>query len=487
MLGSIISILSVILTVVSVIIAYKTYQLAQDVQKNFTGHDADIKTFTRTFEYLGKNRGDFMDDVLNSFYRINDPVPAQSLPDYMQSLHLGHHLIHKDQWVDCKKSDGSFYLLKDIPVRHNGKYQGPKDDGNAIYPDGATFSFNVKKYTAKHLQNNPAWAMDRFIPADQDHPAPVLEALEGEYFYFYDTCESLAFEVAHYLSETINQDGGQKKNRRKSNKEKDREEEKRQKIYDGLPGRAEVCQELFSCKKRFPAIGVCAVTILQNVCVKEGGSTEHKSFFLLHKRTGQIAESIGMNGVIPSGSYQSIGVAAKNLGDTWAPLSQTTYREFLEEILGYPEYQDMRAAKLLEHTEIEKHIPRVYFLGAGYEPVSTKTEVLAAMMIDMQNEGEAAWLEENLTARSKQKNTDKAAQIQKYYAETQKQDVFLEKSIELCRNEEGDVRLIELTGDNLEHYEKAAASVPAMKEILRIVNSSEANRAFFGVKTNEGH
>ena len=343
-----------------------------------------------------------------------------------------------------------------------------------------SFAKNVKKYADKPLWDNDAWALKDLILPNEDNGSnnPRMEVIEGKYFDFYNTCEFLVYETAYFLSE-----------KEIENKKSDESANS----YKDLEQRIKISRNIFDSNSRFPAIGICAITILKNVLTCNEGKEERKSFFILHKRTGAVAESIGMNGVIPSGSYQPIKINEskewneQNEQSEMPNLTETVHREFLEEILGFSEQHDLQAKKLIENTGIEEFVDEIYFLGTGYEPLSTKTEVLAAIIIDMADDRKntSKWLTDKLKSQMKKKDKGKAKKLIEEYEKDKENKIdneFLETSIGICRNDEGTIDFIELTEINLRQYEKEANSVPAMKEILRIINKPE-NHKFFGIES----
>ncbi len=460
----------------SLCVANKTLQQATYVGNNFTSRDAKIKIFKRVFKYLRNNRRDFMEGILKDFYKYmadNNLTDDETKEAYKQLTDKNPcHLIHKDNWIDCKKSEGAsdnlYFKLDDIKVIYVGKKEEPYDYGDIskILPDELSFAKNVKKYEDKPLWDNVAWALkDLILPSKNDvDNNPRMEVIEGKYFDFYNTCEALVYETAYFLSEKEIESKGIAEN------------------YKNLEQRVKISRSIFDSSNRFPAIGVCAITILKNVLTFNEGKEEKKSFFILHKRTGAVAESMGMNGVIPSGSYQPIKLDESNEWNEqseMASLTETVYREFLEEILGFSEHRDLQTNELIASTRIEEFVKEIYFLGTGYEPLSTKTEVLAAIIIDMDIKNTSRWITDKLQSQMTRKDKNKAEKLIEEYANKINNE-FLETSIGICRNDEGTISLIELTEANLRQYEKETNSVPAMKEILRIINKPE-NQKFFGV------
>ena len=130
------------------------------------------------------------------------------------------------------------------------------------------------------------------------------------------------------------------------------------------------------------------------------------------------------------------------------------HREFGEELLDYEEFLDLNTSDLLQRLD---SILEPVFLGLGFEPLNTKTEVLAALFIDLDREQDAS-LFGGRTRRSE-----------------------YEKMLSGNGNYEGDVMLRPLTTAMLTQYENDSRSTASMKEIMRIMNRKE-NRPLFGVR-----
>ena len=210
-----------------------------------------------------------------------------------------------------------------------------------------------------------------------------------------------------------------------------------------------------------PGIGINTITILKNMTDDAEAGDSKADFFLLHKRGNKVAEGMGNYHVVPAGSYQPLLEYAEREdtdSDHFAEtMKNTVLREFGEELLEYEEFLDLNTSDLLQNLD---GILEPVFLGIGFEPLNTKTEVLAALFIDMDRK-EVAGLFNKCTRRSE-----------------------FEKMLNGNGNYEGDVMLRPLTTAMLTQYENDSRSTASMKEIMRIMNRPE-NRALFGVRESE--
>ncbi len=139
----------------------------------------------------------------------------------------------------------------------------------------------------------------------------------------------------------------------------------------------------FELTNRYVAIGINSITIFRNVIDKDGNK---KNYFLIHNRTkGQVAgkvllESPNMIHVIPAGSMQPVDDKFD------CNLANTIYREFFEELFNFEEMDDLAVSDIMKAMPMYQEIDDLsdnYLLGVGIEPMTTKMEVLAAIVFDM--------------------------------------------------------------------------------------------------------
>ena len=135
-------------------------------------------------------------------------------------------------------------------------------------------------------------------------------------------------------------------------------------------------------------------------------------------------------------------------------MKNTVLREFGEELLDYEEFLDLNTSDLLQRLH---EILHPLFLGLGFEPLNTKTEVLSALVIDVEQDDDAS-LFGHRTKRSEFEN------------------LFGKNE-----NYEGDIMLRPLTTAMLQQYENDSRSTASMKEMMRILAKKE-NRAIFQIE-----
>ncbi|MBR6950826.1 MAG: hypothetical protein IKH56_03730 [Oscillospiraceae bacterium] len=417
-------ILQILLTIVGFLVVTRN----QLIREHF---DTRLNNMKKTVEAISTDRNLFMEQGL-ALYRKQ----YEREDECREFAREGGHLIYRNGWVDCKAPDGGYYPLREFCPEIVGHYPSTQYDipYNAKLPDRKeSYAENCKFHLGKNLFDAPLYALKDMKTAPGTRPEITVTA--GSYFDFYNTCEYLGFEMA-YSRRIL---GRHELNAR------------------NLPVRHRR-RELFDTGNRFPGIGINTVTILKNMIDDVDAGGARASFFLLHKRGNLVAEGMGNYHVVPAGSYQPLREYAEREdtdSDHFAEtMKNTVLREFGEELLDYEEFLDLNTSDLLQRLD---SILEPVFLGLGFEPLNTKTEVLAALFIDLEKEQDAS-LFGGRTRRSE-----------------------YEKMLSGNGNYEGDVMLRPLTTAMLTQYENDSRSTASMKEIMRLMNKKE-NRALFGVR-----
>ena len=400
-------------------------------------YDERLNNMKKTNEALSTDRNSFMDGALEVYKRR-----YHEDPECDEFASRGGHLIYKNGWVNCKNIYGDFFNLKDFVPEIVGHYPSTqyRIHSNHILPDTKeSFADNVKFHLGKPMFDLPLYGMNN-VTIEEFTNRPVITVNLGTYFDFYNTCEYLGYESA-YARRILG--------RKQYNKHT-------------MPRRFKQI-ELFDTKNRFPGIGINTITIIKNMIDDDEQPEEKETFFLLHKRSNKVAEGMGNYHVVPAGSYQPLKeyiVREDTDSDHYAEtMKNTVLREFGEELLDYEEFLDLNTSELLQALDDMLH---PLFLGVGFEPLNTKTEVLAALIIDLDDEQQRK-LFNNRTKKSE--FTDLFGGNGSY---------------------EGDVFLRPLTTAMLRQYENDSRSTASMKEIMRIVNMPE-NHKFFGVRRSARH
>lgn len=326
-------------------------------------------------------------------------------------------VIYRKGWVQ-DKDDPYFIPLDQISLNLRDGSQpdwqtadNPQPDFLPTPRDG--YAENAKFHCDINLMNLPLYGLGgvRLTGVGGDKRL-ALDIIKGHYYDFYDTCEVLSAEMADH-----------RRIRREPDLMKAR-----------LPLRDKT-SDLFDLTNRFAGIGVNALTIIHNV---RDGKGKKGSYFLLHKRSGNVAEGIGNYHVVPAGSYQPATVEfPERVEEIDRNLNFTVVRELGEELLGEEEFSDLFSSELV--TAYRK-IPAAELIGIGFDPLNTKTEIMACLTLDAETT--------NLFGG---KTTAEEIQDQ------------------LTSTYEGQVSLKELTRPMIRQFRDNPMSIPAFRQILTVV------------------
>lgn len=341
-------------------------------------------------------------------------------------------LIARPDWLPRDESE--LILLRDVSLRLLSPEPWTDDDRTRarilrrILPDRKeSFAWEVKFHLHKNLFSLPLFAL-RGVERDADGKT-CLSLARGEYFDFYNTCESVAFETAYVR----------------------RVRRERSLTMDALPLRLHQ-RELFDMSNRFAGIGIDTLTIFRNLPDETG---QKRSYFLLHKRSSTaVAEGPGTYHCVPAGSFQPMA-ASGELSEYDAP-EHTVLREFAEELMGMEECSELNAAELYEELQIGEFATHLYYLGIGFEPLNTKAELLAALILDLDDP--------NVAGARFLRACRTVADVQ----------------ARLTENYEGAVTLKPLTHAFVNQYAKMSAATPSFRQIMQVVRRFPH---FFGVES----
>jgi hypothetical protein len=398
----------------------------------FTGYIALVQyresRYNKKIENMIKANDSLMAE--RSFYTrtARDLYNAQ----YGDAIDADAALVCRPEWLPQSEKD--LLPLRDVTLKIADEGEVWVDDDavrrriqHRLLPDRSeTFAWEVKFHLHKNLFSLPLFAL---ADVDSTDGACCLTLRRGEYFDFYNTCEYPAFEMAYVR----------------------RIQKKNTLALSDLPLRHHQA-DLFDLTNRFAGIGIDTLTIFHNLPDESGAK---HNYFLLHKRSSTaVAEGPGTYHCVPAGSFQP--ASETNHGDL-SPYDEpehTVLREFAEELMGMEECAELNTAELYDVLQIEEFAKHVYYLGIGFEPLNTKTELLCALILDMDDPDvkAASFLRECRT----------------------KQDV--EKR--LMVNYEGAVMLKPLTHAFVNQYARMSGATPSFRQIMQIVQKFPA---FFGV------
>lgn len=192
----------------------------------------------------------------------------------------------------------------------------------------------------------------------------------GWYFNYIDTCEALGAELADFAIHNAGKVPGP----------------------DDLPLRGEP-ERVFDFRNRSAFPGVNCLLILKNYF--EGtNSDERKRMrdeFLMHFRPGTTLEAQNTWHVVPAGGHQPL--TDSFVSDEDQSLWRSAVREFVEEVFNKEEAAKYRKSgvSFLDHPEVKPIVDKVfrkdgvakiYLMGMGLDPVTTKLEILVAIVVD---------------------------------------------------------------------------------------------------------
>jgi len=183
-----------------------------------------------------------------------------------------------------------------------------------------------------------------------------------DYLSYYDTCEALAFELSDWCFHNPNQMPQPGKN---------------DLPFHGAPER------IFDLATRNAVPGLNALMIFID------GPQGHQ--FFMHDRTSrEIAEAQNTFHVVPAGTFQPDSYASGNHPRDFS-LQRCILRELAEELLGKKEVEtySRNGEDFLIDGKCQPFVNgmkdgyvKLFFLGLGFDPVTTKPEMLLAIVMD---------------------------------------------------------------------------------------------------------
>jgi len=330
------------------------------------------------------------------------------------------HLIFRPEWMPEQPvplRDVELSLLEE-PWRRSGN---PHPRFLPTPREG--YAENVRIHCAANLMNLPLFGLHEIRV---QNGGVQMTLREGCYFDFFDTCEVLAAEMARDADRYIL-------------RQKDFRRPAPLKMRESLNRRGGLLQ----MDNRFVGIGINLFTVLDNVIGENG---EKGAYFLLHRRSQNVAEGTGSFHVVPAGSFQPDELRINGHVEAGA-LHECIAREFQEELLGIEEFAgDPAQTGKLANAAFFKPT----FLGVGLDPMNTKAEVLGYLALDMDDPKAASLF-----------GGGELTRINRYFSGTY----------------EGTVELVALTGANLHKYELHEQSTPAFRQILRILQRTRPRNA----------
>lgn len=229
-------------------------------------------------------------------------------------------------------------------------------------------SVTLRKRLAKI--GRPYWNGLTYRVLDIERRGPGLHFRFGNstYFEYINTCEARALELARADLRNGSEIGN-----------------------ESLPIRVSP-SDVFSFLGRATFPGVNCLTILKNYEEPNTITDAAHDVYLVHYRDDTVLEAQNCVHVVPAGGHQPL---SDDLGDpNSTQIWKTAAREFLEELRGYKELDEHDESKygILEARPEFKtlfipspdgeRIAKIFLLGVGIDPVTTKVEVLIAIVMD---------------------------------------------------------------------------------------------------------
>jgi hypothetical protein len=194
----------------------------------------------------------------------------------------------------------------------------------------------------------------------------VLRFGLDNYFNYVDTCELLAYEFCQKVVKRL----------------KERAELDKTSVKDKVKLTLRNRTEPFDFSSRSAAVGIDTALIVLD--------TDKPSRFYLHERGKRLMEGANTISVVPAGTFQP-----RHRDDTYHSQDFDLYtnlmREFAEELLGEEEFRES-SARLTDIFEIDvlnkidffvkRGLVKVYYLGMGLDCLTTKSEILTALVLE---------------------------------------------------------------------------------------------------------
>jgi hypothetical protein len=227
-------------------------------------------------------------------------------------------------------------------------------------------SIMIKLGKAK-LTNGPTF---RISEVKADGKQIELRYSRGHYFNYVDTCEALGAELADFVihhPDTVPSP-------------------------DQLPLRGKP-DRIFDFRTRSAFPGVNCLLILKNyfegTWSDEGKRTRDE--FLIHFRPGSTLEAQNVWHVVPAGGHQPVTNSFESEEDQ--SIWRSAVREFVEEVFNKEEAAKYRESgvSFLDHKDVkpvvdavfrQNGVAKAYLMGMGLDPVTTKPELLVAIVVD---------------------------------------------------------------------------------------------------------
>ena len=280
-------------------------------------------------------------------------------------LDEGIPILFKEQWIPSTPID-----LRE--VRLDWQPCNGYDFDRSIFAREDILPFGERRYSSPlksfvkdiMLYNDATYRLMEVEVSEKNNY--VLRFELDDYFNYVDTCELLAYEFCKTVIKRL----------------KEKAELATTSIKDKVKLTLRGQIEPFDFTNRSAAVGInTALIVLDN---------KKPSRFYLHERGEKLVESTNTISVVPAGTFQP-----RHRDDTYHSQDFNLYtnlmREFAEELLGEEEFRESRA-RLTDIFEIDilkkmdffvkRGLIKVYYLGMGLDCLTTKPEILTALVLE---------------------------------------------------------------------------------------------------------
>ncbi|WP_428546942.1 hypothetical protein [Profundibacter sp.] len=295
----------------------------------------------------------------------NYHAEADASPDFPLITGAGWLPTHP---IELTESDPVPQLEFDIP------------DVEGIPLEGLTGGYvNIKQQMLsgnKRLSNGPTFRLSSINPLDD---APIFTFSPGHYYNYINTCEALAAELADAWKNGSNIGPGD------------------------LPLRGNP-RRIFDLRWRSAFPGVNCLLVLKDYFndYLSDETLRARDVFLMHQRGQSTLEAQNTWHVVPAGGHQPVSEDFES--DVEQSIWWTAVREFIEELFDKEEAAGFRkiGQDFLSLPEVRPFVKqifrkpgvaKVFYLGTGYDPVTTKPEILVCIVVNWRAVSSAHWRE----------------------------------------------------------------------------------------------
>lgn len=228
----------------------------------------------------------------------------------------------------------------------------------------------------RRLTNGPTFRLSTINPRED---APGFTFSPGQYYNYINSCEALAAELADAWKNGSNFGPGD------------------------LPMRGDPSR-IFDLRWRSAFPGVNCLLVLKDYF--EGYHSDERlrsrDVFLMHQRGQSTLEAQNTWHVVPAGGHQPVSEDFES--DVEQLIWWTSVREFIEELFDKEEAAELRKTgqDYLSLPEVrpfvnqifrKPKVAKVFYLGIGFDPVTTKPEILVCIVVNWRAVSSMDWRE----------------------------------------------------------------------------------------------